>query len=327
MALGSTRTWGPSTSSSNNSGFSEVQNTNTEGFIPSTQDSVSNQSSFGTQNSQSNSESFSGISNPEALASLLNFIKTGVNGNPNYQAQLAKRQGVAGEVNSLMGNYSKEAAFRDAQMLMQQNLQKSMEAQMPSIMAAIQGAGTSASSMQGLLSQQLAQSSAQSAGALGAQQATSYGNIAANLSNTLEALTRIDNSGTTDYLKALELLRESTSKSTSSSSGLSTSSGSSVSQATGATPASSTTTTRRVSPGGGGGGGGGSVGSTGGVGGFSGSSFSDDGRSIVSSGPFTSISPAGYQYIPYDLQNPGFVNPYSNGSNQQAAADFAGYEW
>jgi len=248
MAIESRRTWGSPSANNVGSGVSEVTNTNTSGFVPSTQNSSTTQNSYGYQNSQSDSESFSGISNPEALASLLNFIKTGVNGNPNYQAQLAKRQGVAGEVNSLMGNYSKEAAFRDAQMLMQQNLQKSMEAQMPSIMAAIQGAGTSASSMQGLLSQQLAQSSAQSAGALGAQQATSYGNIAANLSNTLEALTRIDNSGTTDYLKALELLRESTSKSTSSSSGLSTSSGSSVSQATGATPADNITQTRTVTP-------------------------------------------------------------------------------
>lgn len=321
MALGSTRTWGPSTSSSNNAGFSEVQNTNTEGFIPSTQESFGSQSSYGIQNSSTDQQSYTGISNPEALASLLNFIKTGVNGNPNYQAQLAKRQGVAGEVNSLMGSYSKDAAFRDAQMLMQQNLQKSMEAQMPAIMAAIQGAGTSASSMQGLLAQQLAQNSAQAAGAMGAQQATSYGNIAANLSNTLEALTRIDNSGTTDYLKALELLRESTSSTKSRSSGEQTSSGLQTSSSTGATPASSTTTTRRVSPSGG------SGGSAGGAGGSSGSSFSDDGRSIVSSGPFTSISPAGYQYIPYDLQNPGLINPYSNGSNQQAAADFAGYEW
>ncbi len=301
MAIASNRTWGPSTGSSNmRSGFNEIQNTNTEGFVPSTQNSVSNQSSFGTQNSQSESESFSGISNPEALASLLAFIQTGVNGNPNYQAQLNRRQAVQGEVGSLMSNYTKEAAFRDANMLMQQNLQKSMESQMPSIMAAIQGAGTSASSMQGLLSQQLAQNSAQSAGALGAQQATSYGNIAANLSNTLEALTRIDNSGTTDYLKALELLRESTSKSTSSSQGLSTSSASSSSQGVGATPPNSTTTTRNVTP-----------------------------SSQGSSGsPFSSVSGASdYQYIPYDLQNPGYVNPYSSISNQQAAEDFAGYEW
>ena len=230
------------------SSISEVTNTNTSGFIPSTQNSSTTQNSYGYQNSQSDSESFSGISNPEALASLLSFIQTGINGNPQYQAQLARRQGVAGEVNTLLNTYSKEAAFRDAQMLMQQNLQKSMEAQMPAIMSAIQGAGTSASSMQGLLSQKLAHDSAMQAGAAGAAQATSYGNIAANLSNTLEALTRIENSGTTDYLKALELLRESTSRSTSSSRGENSSQSLSTSTATGATPADNITQTRTLTP-------------------------------------------------------------------------------
>lgn len=242
------------------SGISEVTNTNSSGFIPSTQNSSTTQNSYGYQNSQSDSESFSGISNPDALASLLSFIKTGINGNPQYQAQLARRQGVAGEVNTLLGTYSKEAAFRDAQILMQQNLQKSMESQMPAIMSAIQGAGTSASSMQGLLSQRLAQDAAQAAGASGAAQATSYGNIAANLSNTLEALTRIDNSGTTDYLKALELLRESTSKSTSSSRGENSSQSLSTSSATGATPADNITQTRTLTPNSGGGNRSGSVG-------------------------------------------------------------------
>jgi len=248
MAIESRRTWGSPSANNVGSGVSEVTNTNTSGFVPSTQNSTSTQNAYGYQNSQSDSESFSGISNPEALASLLSFIKTGVNGNPQYQAQLARRQGVAGEVSNLMAEYSKQAAFRDADMLMQQNLQKSMEAQMPAIMSAIQGAGTSASSMQGLLSQKLAQDSAMQAGAAGAAQATAYGNIAANLSNTLEALSRIDNSGTTDYLKALELLRESTSKSTSSSRGENSSQSLSTSSATGATPADNITQTRTLTP-------------------------------------------------------------------------------
>lgn len=276
------------------SGISEVTNTNSSGFIPSTQNSSTTQNSYGYQNSQSDSESFSGISNPDALASLLSFIKTGINGNPQYQAQLARRQGVAGEVNTLLNTYSKEAAFRDAQILMQQNLQKSMESQMPAIMSAIQGAGTSASSMQSLLSQRLAQDAAQAAGASGAAQATSYGNIAANLSNTLEALTRIDNSGTMDYLKALELLRESTSKSTSSSRGENSSQSLSTSSATGATPADNITQTRTLTP-----------------------NSGNQSESVKNANA--------YQYIPYDLQNPGLVNPYSSLPNQRAAAEFSGY--
>lgn len=283
------RTWGSASANSiRKTGFNEVQNTTTSGFIPSVQNSSS------SQNAQQGSESFTGISNPEALASLLEFIRTGMTGNKEYQAQVAKRRAVTGDVEGLLGTFSRDMAFRDSELMMQQNLQKSLESQMPAIMNAIQGAGTSASSMQGLLSQKLATESAQAAGALGAQQATAYGNISSNLANTLEALTRVDDKGTDNFLKALELLKVSTSSSYGNSSGQSQSS------AVGATPANQTTSTKSVTP-------------------------ADSSASSSSSSAGTAAS--GYQYIPYDLQNPGLVNPFSNEANQLAASNFYGYNW
>lgn len=233
-----------STRDSINGNTSGFQNTTTSGFIPSTSSGESSQQSSSQQSSVSDSSSFQGISNPEALASLLNYIKSAAGGGTeSYKNQLALRQGQIGQVNSLAANYTTDAAFKDAALLIQQSLQKSMEAQMPAISKAISGAGTSASSMQGLLSQKLATESAQAAGALGAEQAKAYGNIGANLQSVLEALTRINTEGESNFLKALDLAKTATSKSHSESQGTSQSTGSSVQSSTGATPANSTMTT------------------------------------------------------------------------------------
>ena len=229
------------TSSGNKPSF---QNTTTSGFIPSTSFGESNQQSSSQQSSVNDSSSFQGISDPEALASLLNYIKQGASGgSQSYKNQLALRQGQIGQVHNLAANYTTDAAFKDAALLIQQSLQKSMEAQMPAISKAITGAGTSASSMQALLSQKLATESAQAAGALGAEQAKAYGNIGANLQSVLEALTRINTDGETNFLKALELAKVATSQSHGESSGTSQSTGSSIQGSTGATPANSTMTT------------------------------------------------------------------------------------
>lgn len=178
--------------------------------------------SQGTSNSQSTSESqqssFSGIANPEALASLLKFVQeAAAGGSESFKKQQADRNMITADTQKLQGNYSKEAAFQDAAMLMQQMLQKSMEANMPAIAKSITGAGTSSSSMQGLLSEKLATDSAQASGALGAEQAKAYGGIQASLAATLEALSRINTDGEQNFLKALELLKVSSSQGTSSS--------------------------------------------------------------------------------------------------------------
>lgn len=287
------------TSNSNvKNGTITTQNT-TEGFSPATSTSEGFNSSNSFQQSASDSESFSGISNPEALSALLDYIKQAASGgSETYKSQLAERQKQLANVQQLSGSYTTDAAFRDAAMLMQQNLQKSMEANMPAISKAITGAGTSAASMQGLLGQKLAVESAQAAGALGAEQSKAYGSIGANLAAVLEALSRIDTQGETNFLKALDLAKVATSSSKSRSDGSSSSYGQQTSQSVGATPGNQTQVTTSGS----------------------GSSTPSQGTPSGSSGATDE-----YTYIPYDLTNPGFVNPYSSSANQQSAQDFQGY--
>ncbi len=238
--------------------------------------SSSSQESSATSESSGSSSSFSGIANEEALASLLDFVKKSAGGgSESYKQQLANRQAEARKISQISEDYSTEKAFSDAAQLMAQQLRVSLEQNMPAISRAVHGSGTSASSMQGLLSQKLATETAQAAGALGAEQAKAYGNIRANLANTLEAISRINTDGEQNYLKALELLKVSTSQSQQSSSSRQQSNAQSVS----------------------------------GGGGFSGGSSNyntyetEDGRSITEAGPFTSISPArdSYAYSPYNL--------------------------
>lgn len=184
-------------------------------YVPSTQSQGSGSSQSSSQSTQ---DSFSGIANPEALASLLKFVQeAAAGGSESFKKQQADRNMITADTQKLQGNYSKEAAFQDAAMLMQQMLQKSMEANMPAIAKSITGAGTSSSSMQGLLSEKLATDSAQAAGAMGAEQAKAYGGIQASLAATLEALSRINVEGESNFLKALDLLKVSTSHGSSSS--------------------------------------------------------------------------------------------------------------
>ena len=179
------------------------------------------------QSSQSSGSSFSGISNPEGLAALMNYIRMqGAGGSPDYLAQRAKRDQAYQNAAEFQNDWTTEAAFHDAAQLMSLNLQQSMEKQMPAISKAVQGAGTSASSMQALMSNKIAQDAALGAGALGAEQAKAYAQAQASLQGTLEKFTNIDLSNETNFLRALDLLKVATSQQSSSSH--STSSGSSV---------------------------------------------------------------------------------------------------
>lgn len=238
--------------------------------------SSSQESSATSERSDSSStSSFSGIANEEALASLLDFVKKSAGGgSESYKQQLANRQAEARKISQISEDYSTEKAFSDAAQLMAQQLRVSLEQNMPAISRAVHGAGTSASSMQGLLSQKLATETAQAAGALGAEQAKAYGNIRANLANTLEAISRINTDGEQNYLKALELLKVSTSQSQQSSSSRQQSNDRYVSGGGGLSSGSNYNTYE-----------------------------TEDGRSITEAGPFTSISPArnNYIYSPFNL--------------------------
>lgn len=255
--------------------------------------SVSNGEQNSTSSSSQSSSSFSGIANEEALASLLAFIKKGGSGGSEAvknSATTAKGQQEA--ISKLLEDYSKGSAFSDAAQLMAQNLQSSMQSNMPAISKAIQGAGTSANSMQGLLSQNLATASAQAAGALGAQQAVSYGQIQSSLSNTLKELSALDLSKESNWLKAIELLKVSQSQSSSVSNNVSSGTQQSY-QGPANLQASS----------------------------IAANTNTGNGQTLVLGGGGPLVDPSGYQYIPYNFQDPSFVNPYSS-------ANYSGdYSW
>lgn len=163
----------------------------------------------------SEARGFSGIEDPQALQLLMSFLQQQVTGGTAEEKALRKeRMAQIGSARGTLADYTKGSAFSDAAALMAQNLRQSMEKNMPVINKAIQGAGTSASSMQALLSQKLATESAQAAGALGAQQAASYGGISAQLQSVLEALTRSDPNNSAAIVNALGLFKNQRSSST-----------------------------------------------------------------------------------------------------------------
>ena len=184
---------------------------------PTTSNSNSQQSS--SSSSVATSKSFTGIQDEEALTLLKNLIKQLATGGTDQQKEAnAERTQTIQDTRASAADYTKDKAFKDAADLVSQSLQNAMEKQMPAISKSIQGAGTSSSSMQGLLSQKLAADSSQAAGALGAQQATAYGGITANLASVLERLTQADSTTENSLINALALLRNTVSDSNSVSS-------------------------------------------------------------------------------------------------------------
>jgi len=141
--------------------------------------------------SNSSSSSYSGIQDQEVRDILKNKIKEfNAGGTAEYQKASAERADTLAFLDQSLKDYSKQGAFQDAGDLMAQNLRLSMEKNMPAIQRAQEGAGTSGGAMQALLSQKLATESSQAAGALGANQASEYGRIAASMLNTRAGLTQ-----------------------------------------------------------------------------------------------------------------------------------------
>lgn len=107
-----------------------------------------------------------------------------------YIDSMNRRTGEIGTVQGLRGTYSKEAAFADAKGAMDQYLQQALQEGNQDLVRMAEGAGASASSLRALMQQDMTLKAAQGASAIGMQAAANYGNIAANYSNVLEALTR-----------------------------------------------------------------------------------------------------------------------------------------
>ncbi len=158
----------------------------------------------------SGQESFTGIADQEVFGALKNKLSgmlAGTDANTNLATQ--QKQESIGKYDQLLADYSKQGAFTDSAALMQQNLKTVMEANKPAIQRAMEGAGTSAGSMQALLSQQLSDKAALSAGALGAEQAKSYGQISAQLMGGRGQLTQGRDSSASDIVGIADLLKVS----------------------------------------------------------------------------------------------------------------------
>lgn len=101
--------------------------------------------------------------------------------------------------------YSKGQAQADAEGLVSQQQRKALDELIPAINNASRGAGTSQGSMRALLLNQASTQAAEASSAAGLQASVDYGRISAGLSNTLEALTRADNSQAQLLLEAMRI--------------------------------------------------------------------------------------------------------------------------
>ena len=158
----------------------------------------------------SGQQSFTGIADQDVFNQIKGKL-SGILGGTDEGTNLAKqqKQESIGKYDQLLADYSKQGAFTDAASLMQQNLKAAMEANKPAIQRAMEGSGTSAGSMQALLSQQLSDKAALSAGAMGAEQAKSYGQISAQLMSGRGQLTQGRDSSVGDIVGLADLLKVS----------------------------------------------------------------------------------------------------------------------
>lgn len=108
------------------------------------------------------------------------------------KTQQTERQTEIGRGRATQDKYTKEAAFTDAQALVNKSIADALEAAMPQIAAQLEGAGTSRSSLAANLTQKAATKGATEGAALGANLAGTYGQISNQLSGVLEMLTRSD---------------------------------------------------------------------------------------------------------------------------------------
>lgn len=141
----------------------------------------------------------------DALSVLLQQLLNG--GTEEQQRQLAARLAEVNQVNAQRARYTPEAAFADAQGLMSQMLRQAMEGSVAQLTRGAEGAGTSAGSMRALMTQDALTRASEASAAAGLSAAQGYGQIGANLSGVLEALTRQDNSSIESILSTIQAMQ------------------------------------------------------------------------------------------------------------------------
>lgn len=145
---------------------------------------------------------------PEALAALQQLIANMQGGaNPALQRDATTRQQEIRSNQGIRQDYSKNAAFSDAQGAMSASMSAALQELIPTLTRAAEGAGTSQNSLRALLAQDAASKAAQGAATLGLQAATAYGGVANNTSAIIEQLLRQGDPVANYLLQALELAR------------------------------------------------------------------------------------------------------------------------
>lgn len=206
----------PSLGDSANKATSQALTTNTSGTTSGQKDSASSSTTNESGSSTTNASNM----DPQSLAALNLLIKQLLGGGTQQMANdEAVRRGEINSVQAQRAGYSKDAAFGDAQGLIAQTLRQAMEKMLPSITRAAEGAGTSGNAMRALLMQDAQTRAAESASAAGVNAAIGYGNVAGNMNNTLEALTRPQDAATNALLNALQIAKGAVTNSTTNTSG------------------------------------------------------------------------------------------------------------
>lgn len=186
----------------------------------STTNSTGTQTQSGSTNYSKEGQTTTQNMDPASMAALQLLISQLLGGGTQGMAEdKARRLQEIQAEQSMRGQYSKEAAFADAQGAMAQYLRQAMEQSMPTLVRAAEGSGTSQNSMRALLTQDALTRAAQGASALGLQAAANYGTIGSNLSSILERLTQPDNTVTQALLNALNIAKGATQTTQSSESG------------------------------------------------------------------------------------------------------------
>jgi hypothetical protein len=86
-------------------------------------------------------------------------------------------------------DYSKNAAFADAQAAMQAQMRQALATLLPQLVRSAEASGTSQNALRALMTQQGAAQAAEGAAALGLKAAVDYGNVNSSLGSVLERLT------------------------------------------------------------------------------------------------------------------------------------------
>ena len=208
-------------------GGTTQQTTVASGGSTTTDTSATAQSQSGSSAStETVNMDFMSASGRQALDSLLAQLAAG--GTPEQRAIQEDILRTMQRIKVQQVEFSKDAAFRDADNAMALQLQRAMETALPSVLLAGESAGTSGDALSALLTQDLATRAAGESAQLGLGAAVDYGNISANLSQTLAGLANREDPAVQALIAALGVDKGSkqtgTSKTRSSNSSSSSSS-------------------------------------------------------------------------------------------------------